>query len=57
MDNSGSKIKKQPNDKKLQVEFYSVLMGSYLKSFAKSPKNPNLVEYEFALSYYETMVN
>lgn len=64
MDNSGqgSKIKKQPSEekkggKKLQVEFYSVLMGSYLKSFAKSPKNPNLVEYEFALSYYETMVN
>lgn len=31
--------------KKLQIEFFSVLIGSYLREFAKSPKNPCLQEY------------
>lgn len=43
--------------KKLPIEFFSVLMGSYLKSFAKSPKNPCLFEYQYALTYFETQIN
>jgi len=32
-------------------------MGSYLKTFARSPKNPCLEEYDFALAYFETLIN
>ena len=46
----------QQNGKKLQLEFFSVLMGSYLKSFAKTSKNPCLQEYRFALSLYRTRI-
>ena len=31
-------------------------MGSYLKSFAKSPKNPCLPEYDFALAYFDAVL-
>lgn len=59
-DGNGKKVKQMPKkqqDQKLQIEFFSVLIGSYLKQFAKSPKNPCLEEYNFALSYYETLIN
>lgn len=32
-------------------------IGSYLSQFAKSPKNPCLEEYSFALKYFETLIN
>ncbi len=40
-----SKQKELEKSQKLQIEFYSVLIGSYLKEFGKSPKNPCLEEY------------
>lgn len=49
-----SKQKELEKSQKLQIEFYSVLIGSYLKEFGKSPKNPCLEEYQFALEYFET---
>jgi len=59
-DNSAGKVIKQaegPSKGQLNVEFYSVTMGAYLKTFAKSPKNPCLEEYDFALAYFETLIN
>lgn len=56
-DNSNSKTKEMEKSQKLQIEFYSVLIGNYLKEFGKSPKNPCLEEYQLAIDYYETLIN
>jgi hypothetical protein len=59
-DNSSGKVPKQPEGPSkggLNFESFSVTMGAYLKSFAKSPKNPCLPEYDFALAYFEAVIN
>jgi tetratricopeptide (TPR) repeat protein len=58
-DNSAGKVTKQPDGPskgQLSFDSFSVTMGAYLKTFAKSPKNPCLEEFDFAVAYFETLI-
>ena len=54
----GSQDEKKPKSEgsNMNIDFYSVLIGAFLKSFATAPRNPCLKEYYFALSYFYARV-